>query len=198
VDGEPSLRRLLGGSGCCLASAAILRSSLCSSPAPFTPARVFWTVLIAWGASGAVGSALVSRLRHQALLSLVAVSFVVMAVSYLGRGLDSSVTVLVGFSFLGGSATESRASASMTAHPGRLHGRGGGTRGVDDGCRQPPGLRAPRRHPPTWRASRTSATIPGGAPNAERAHPPKSPENSPPFRSGRGRPEKLGRTCLMR
>jgi hypothetical protein len=117
VREQPQLRRLLGGYGAlCLASAAILPIEIVLVTTTLhASAGCFGTVLAAWGMGGAVGSALVPRLRHQPLLSLVTGSFVVIAVSYLGMGMATSVTVVVGFSFLGGIGNGIEGFASMTA-----------------------------------------------------------------------------------
>ena len=117
VRDQPQLRPLLGGYGMlCLASAAILPLEVVLVTSTLhASAGCFGIVLAAWGVGGAVGSVLVSRLRHHPLLPLVAASFVVMAVSYLGMGTATSVTVVIGFSFLGGIGNGIEGFASMTA-----------------------------------------------------------------------------------
>jgi hypothetical protein len=117
VRDQPQVRRLLGGYGMlCLASAAILPLEVVLVTSTLhASAGCFGTVLASWGMGGAVGSVLVPRLRHQPLLPLVAASFVVMAVSYLGMGTATSVPVVVGFSFLGGIGNGIEGFASMTA-----------------------------------------------------------------------------------
>jgi Transmembrane secretion effector len=117
VRDQPQLRRLLGGYGLlCLASAAILPIEIVLvTHTLHASTSCFGIVLAAWGIGGAAGSALVPRLRHRPLLPLMAASFGLMAASYLGMGIATSISAVVAFSFLGGIGNGIEGFASMTA-----------------------------------------------------------------------------------
>jgi hypothetical protein len=75
----------------------------------------FGTVLALWGAGAVAGSALLSALRRVPLRPLLAGSFAVYAVSYLGMGTAASVEIVCLFSLVGGLGNGVEAYATLTA-----------------------------------------------------------------------------------
>ena len=131
VRDQPQLRRLLAGyRSLCLASAAILPLEIVLVTRTLHASTTcFGAVLASWGIGGAVGSALVPRLRHRPLLSLLAASFALMAGSYLGMGTATSITTVVAFSFLGGIGNGIEGFAPCFCSAARTGRRRSGSRG---------------------------------------------------------------------
>lgn len=117
VAARPQLRGLLAMTGLLgLASAAILPLEIVLvTRTMHASAAAFGVVLALWGLGAVAGSALLSRLRGRSPIALVAASFAVMALAYLGMGLAPSVAVVYAFSFLGGIGNGVEGFASMTA-----------------------------------------------------------------------------------
>ena len=69
----------------------------------------------AWGAGCVAGGVLAGRLRRLPIGSLIGISLTMIGLSYVGMGLASSVTALVGLSLAGGVANGVEAFALMTA-----------------------------------------------------------------------------------
>ena len=75
----------------------------------------FGTVLALWGAGAVAGTALLPLLRGVPLRTLMAGSFAVFAISYLGMGSAGSIELVCLFSLFGGLANGVEAYATMTA-----------------------------------------------------------------------------------
>lgn len=74
----------------------------------------FGLVLAAWGVGAVVGAGALMRLARADGRMLVAASFLVMIVGYLGMGMADSVAAVVGFSFLGGIGNGLEGGALLT------------------------------------------------------------------------------------
>jgi hypothetical protein len=75
----------------------------------------YGTVLALWGAGAVAGGALVPTLHRLPLRTLMAGSFAVCAVSYVGMGTAGSVPLVCAFSLIGGIANGIECYATMTA-----------------------------------------------------------------------------------
>ena len=75
----------------------------------------YGSVLALWGAGAIAGSVLLGLVRSLPTRILIAGSFTVLAISYLGMGTAASVEVVCLFSLLGGMANGIEAFATMTA-----------------------------------------------------------------------------------
>ena len=117
VGAESTLRRLLSAYALLsLASAAILPLEVVLVTRTLgASAAAYGTVLALWGVGATLGSALVPRLRHLPLIPLVATTFVLMAVAYIGMGIAPTVLAVCVFSLIGGVGNGIEGFATMTA-----------------------------------------------------------------------------------
>ena len=117
VRAHAGLRPLLGASGSvALLSAAILPLEVVLVTDTLgAPEAAYGTVLALWGGGAVVGSTLLPALRRVPLRALLAGSFAVFAVSYLGMGTAGSVELVCLFSLVGGLGNGVEAFATMTA-----------------------------------------------------------------------------------
>lgn len=117
VRARPTLRRLLGVTAAVgLLGAAIIPIEVLLVTKTLGASEAgYGTVLALWGAGAVVGSGLVAVVRRVPLMPLLAGSFLLFAVSYLGMGTASSLAAACAFSFLGGIANGVDGFATMTA-----------------------------------------------------------------------------------
>jgi MFS family permease len=117
VAGKVALRKLLVGYALVtLLSAAIVPIEVVLVTDTLGAGEgAYGTVLALWGAGAVAGGALLGRIRNAPLGLLLALSYLVVAASYLGMGLAGSVAVVAAFSFMGGTANGIEVFAALTA-----------------------------------------------------------------------------------